>query len=165
GIINGNVSGPTVCIVAGTHACEYVGIDTAIKIFHDYSPNKIKGALIILPLINPAAFRASVPYLNPMDEVDMAFVFTDSRDGTTTERMCAELLEQAVFKSEYAFELHGGDLNEIILPSAVAGVTGNEKLDLENLKLARSFGTEYVVLEKYSESIASVAVYSGAADL
>jgi predicted deacylase len=165
GVILGNVPGPTVCIVAGTHGCEYVGIDTAIRVFHDYSPNEIRGALIVLPVINPAAFRTVTPYVNPMDEVDMGFVFTGSKNGTTTEKMCTEILEQAVFKSNYVLDLHGGDINEIMLTSVIAGVTGDEKLDSETLKLARAFGTEFIILHRYTKSPASVSAYSHATSL
>jgi predicted deacylase len=160
GIINGSKPGPTVCVIAGTHACEYAGIDTAIRVYHDLSPSKVKGALLILPVINPVAFRTITPYVNPMDGLNMAFMFTGSKSATTTERMCTVILEEAVFQSNYVMDLHGGDLNEIMLPSVIAGITGDKKIDAESMNLARSFGTEYVILHKPEESPSTAAKYN-----
>jgi uncharacterized protein len=160
GIVNGSKSGPTVCIVAGTHACEYVGIDTAIRIYHELTPNQVKGALLILPVINPVAFKTMIPYVNPIDGLNMSFMFTGSKTGTTTERMCTVILEEAVLQSDYVMDLHGGDLNEIMLSSVIAGVTGDKKVDEESMDLARSFGTEYIILHKPEEGPSTAAKYS-----
>jgi predicted deacylase len=160
GIINGIKPGRTVCIVAGTHACEYVGIDTAIKVYHDYSPAQLNGTLLILPVINPAAFETMTPYVNPIDGLNMSFMFTGSENGTTTERMCKVILEKAVFISDCVLDLHGGDLNEIMLPSVIAGVTGNTSVDFESMNLARAFGTEYIILHKPEESPSTAAKYN-----
>jgi predicted deacylase len=160
GIINGQHGGPVVTVVAGTHACEYAGIDTAVKLYHDTVPGELTGTLIIMPVINPAAFKTVTPYVNPIDGLNMAFMFTGRTDQTTTERMCSRILEDAVFKSNYVLDLHGGDIGEIMLPSVIAGVYGIPDLDNRTMDMARAFGTEYIIQHKPGEGPSTAAKYS-----
>jgi uncharacterized protein len=160
GLVNGSHDGPTVCIIAGTHACEYVGIDTAVMAYHSISPRTLNGKLVILPVINPVAFKTITPYVNPMDGLNLSFMFTGNREGTTTERMAQVILESAVLKSDYTLDLHGGDLNEIMLSSVIAGVTGSDEVDRKVMELARAFGTEYIIKHTPDEGPSTAAKYS-----
>jgi len=159
GVVCGAKDGPTVCVLAGTHACEYVGIDTAVRVYKEASPSKLSGNLIVLPVINPVAFKTITPYANPLDGLNMAFMFTGNKEGTTTERMAEAILEGAVFKADYVIDLHGGDLNEIMLSSVIAGQTGRKELDDRSMKMARAFGTRYVIVHKPEDSPSTAAKY------
>jgi predicted deacylase len=160
GIVRGARDGPVVCVLAGTHACEYVGIDTAVKLYHDAQPSKLRGTLLILPAINPFAFKTITPYVNPIDGLNMAFMFTGSINGTTTERMAEVILESAVFQADFVLDLHGGDLNEIMLPSVIAAQTGNKEVDDKSMAMARAFGTEYVIVHKSDDTPSTAAKYN-----
>ncbi len=160
GLVNGLHDGPTVCVLAGTHACEYVGIDAAVMTYQSASPGSMRGKLIVLPVINPVAFKTVTPYVNPIDGLNLSFMFTGNKEGTTTERMAGVILDNAILKSDCVLDLHGGDLNEIMLSSVIAGVTGNVEIDRTVMGLARAFGTEYIIKHTSDEGPSTAVKYS-----
>jgi predicted deacylase len=59
-VINGNKEGKTVSITGGTHGGEYPGIEAAIRLAKELTPEMIQGELIILHPCNLPAFHAKL---------------------------------------------------------------------------------------------------------
>ncbi|MBU5433731.1 succinylglutamate desuccinylase/aspartoacylase family protein [Intestinimonas sp. MSJ-38] len=55
-MVCGVSDGPTLVLTAGVHGCEYVGIMTLRRLFAQLSPAKIRGRVILLPLVNGEGF-------------------------------------------------------------------------------------------------------------
>ena len=55
-MVCGVSDGPTLVLAAGVHGCEYVGIMTLRRLFAQLSPAKIRGRVILLPLVNGEGF-------------------------------------------------------------------------------------------------------------
>ena len=144
GIINGQSQGPVLCLTAGIHACEYVGIEAAIRIFKEIDPKKLKGAIITVPVVNVTGFDRAIPYVCPIDGLNIAFQFPGKPDGSLSQVTAYVLLEKIVSKANYCVDLHGGDLPELLIPYTIFYRTGVEKVDKESIAMAKVYGTEYI---------------------
>ena len=85
-LINGAKPGPTLALVAGSHGTEYASIVALEKLSDSIDPAQLTGAVIIVPLVNPASFAQKVPHLNPVDGKNMNRFYPGKADGTQTER-------------------------------------------------------------------------------
>lgn len=142
-ILNGSIPGPILCLTAGTHACEYVGIESEIRIYQDTDPETLKGTLIIVPVVNPASFWTRTPYVNVQDGVDIAYAY--GRQGSTISYVIANTLLNSVYaKADFLVDIHGGDLLEEYYPNSEFVKTGNRNIDRQSELLARTFGTEVI---------------------
>lgn len=146
GIINGTQDGPTVCIIAGEHPYEYAGIDGAIQVYKKLTPEDIKGALIIVPVVNVPGLEARSMYVNPLDNLNLAFVYPGSLDNSISYQIAYRMLNDVVSKANYLLNLHGGDLPEIMAPFVIIGVGGEPKVDTVSEQMGRAFGLEYLVM-------------------
>jgi len=141
--VKGSSEGPNLCIIAGTHACEYPAIDAAIKVYRQTDPLKLTGQLVIVPVVNVAAFWTRTPYINPSDGVDIGATY--GADGNSISYLIGKALVESVFaKADYIVDLHGGDVLEDIVPHAGYTKIGNRKVDAASEMLARTYGTKYV---------------------
>lgn len=146
GVINGRVGGPTLCIVAGTQACEYAGIDAAIRIFADTNPTDVHGAIITVPTLNLIGFDRATPVVCPIDGLNLAFQFPGKPNGSLSQITAYHVWNQIATKADYVVDLHGGDINEYLVPYPIVYQTGNNKVDQVSLELAKLFETEYIEL-------------------
>lgn len=141
--VNGAHEGPSLCIMAGTHACEYPSIDAAIKTYTDTDPRSLSGNLIIVPVVNLAAFWTRTPYLNPDDGMDIGATY--HVEGSTISYLIGKLLREQVFsQADYIVDLHGGDVMEDVVPHAGFTRIGDKEIDEASEMLARTYGTQYV---------------------
>jgi len=142
--VKGVSEGPTLCIVAGTHGCEYPAIDAAIRAYNQMDPRKLKGQLVIIPIVNVAAFWTRTPYVNPSDGVDIGSTY--GVDGTSISYRIGKMLVERFFAAAACvLDLHGGDLMEAILPHAGYTKIGDREIDEASEMLARNYGTKHVL--------------------
>jgi len=142
-IINGSKPGPTFCITAGTHACEYAGIAAEIKIYKQTNPENLKGKLIIVPVVNPASFWTRTPYVNLQDGMDISAAY--GREGTTISYAIAKtMLEEVLSKADYIFDIHAGDILEDYYPRTGFARIGDDEVDAGSEMLAKTFGLEVI---------------------
>lgn len=142
-IINGSKPGPTLCLTAGTHACEYAGIEAEIRVFKQTNPEKLKGALIIVPVVNPASFWTRTPYVNIQDGVDISYGY--GHEGPTISYVIARnLLENVLSKADYIFDIHAGDILEDYYPRTGFIKIGDKEIDEKSEMLAKTFGLEVI---------------------
>ncbi len=141
--VNGTREGPCVCIMAGTHACEYPSIDAAIRTSQNTNPRGLSGRLIIVPVVNLAAFWTRTPYINPDDGMDIGATY--HVEGGTISYLIGKVLKEKVFsQADYVIDLHGGDVMEDVVPHAGFTRIGDTQVDEASEMLARSYGTKYV---------------------
>jgi len=143
-IVNGSNPGPKLCILSGTHPCEYPPIDAAIRMYNETDPTKLKGALLIVPVLNVAAFWSTTPYLNPDDNLDISILYK-VEGGSISHLIAKSILENVLTKSDYVLELHGGDILEDVVPHTEYELTGDSNLDSMEAGLAKTYGLRFVV--------------------
>jgi predicted deacylase len=146
-LVNGARPGPTLAIVAGAHGTEFASIIALEKLAQAADPAAMSGALIIVPLMNIAAFTQKVPHLNPVDGKNMNRMWPGKPDGTQTERVSWAVSKQVVEKCDYLIDLHGGDLDENLRQYSYWPKTGNPKLDAPSRGMVLAFGFDHIIIQ------------------
>jgi predicted deacylase len=148
-ILNGVNEGPKFCLIAGTHNCEYAGIEAGIRLYNEIDPKKLSGTIFIIPVINVIGFMLKRPYVNPLDDLNMSSYpskGTRARDlGSTSDIMWKNIYEKVVSKADYLIDMHGGDQPEGHLNVVYYHVIGNKEMDEKSEELARNFTTKFLV--------------------
>src|SRR5690349_20154049 len=139
-VVNGAKPGPTLALASGSHGTEYASIVALQKLARSGDPSELSGALIIVPLVNPASFVQKVPHLNPVDGKNMNRFYPGKLDGTQTERVSWAIGKQVVEKCDYLIDLHGGDLDENLRRYSYWAKTGKEPLDSTSRAMVLAFG-------------------------
>jgi len=141
--INGSAEGEHLCVIAGTHACEYPSIDAAIRTFQQIDANELTGRITIIPVLNIAAFWTRTPYINPLDGIDIGATF--GNEGSSISYLIGEIvLKEIISQSDFIVDLHGGDVIEDIAPHAGFSRTGDEEMDEKAQNLAKLFGADFI---------------------
>lgn len=144
-VINGTRPGPTVCITGGVHGAEYPGIEAAIRLSRSLTPEAVRGAVIIVPIVSVPAFQRRSIYVNPMDGVNINRVFPGNPAGTITEVMAATLFGEAIGQSDAFIDLHGGDLVEALVPFTLYYQSGRASVDQASRMMAEAYGIKFIV--------------------
>jgi predicted deacylase len=147
-VINGAKAGPTLALVAGSHGTEYASIVAMAQLAQLVDPALLSGALVIVPLVNPASFLEKVPHLNPVDHKNMNRFYPGKPDGTITERASWAIGKQVVEKCDYLIDLHGGDLDENLRQYTYWANTGNERIDTISKGMVLAFGFDHIVIQR-----------------
>ncbi len=151
-VINGAKPGPTLALVSGSHGTEYASIIAMEKLAESIEPSQLSGAVIIVPLVNPASFAQKVPHLNPVDGKNMNRFYPGKADGTQTERVSWAIAKQVVDKCDYLLDFHGGDLDENLRRYVYWADTGNPKLDNVTRGMVLSFGLDHIIIQRWRPS-------------
>jgi predicted deacylase len=144
GIVNGKREGPRLFIVAGTHPCEYAGIEAAVRIFKNTDPISLRGSIVCIPVFNPVGFERRTSFFNPIDDINPGFIFPGDSSGSMSYRMASIVLNIAS-KCEFVLDLHGGDTPEHLFPFSIVETVGKETVDSMSFELAKLFGAPYIV--------------------
>jgi uncharacterized protein len=154
-VIHGFMPGPHLCVIAGEHANEYAGIEAAIRLGRETTPDHIKGTLTIVPVVNVPGFESRTPYVNPIDRVNVVKSWPGKpTGGTITDIITHTLFENIVSRSNAVLSLHGGDICESMIPCAYFWDTGRPEVDRRAEELACLFETEFVIQYSYVNKLA-----------
>lgn len=115
-LICGQQPGKRILITAGVHGAEYPGIVAVRSLAAELDPQVLAGELILLPLINSAAFFSRMPALVPSDQKNINRIFPGNAFGTEAEQLAA-FIDQILCRSiDFYCDLHSGDIHETLLP-------------------------------------------------
>lgn len=142
--INGAKPGKSILITGGVHGGEYPCIETAIQLANELEPASIKGTILIIHPVNPAAFLARMQYYGPYDGKNLNRVFPGKATGTVSERIAYQV-HQFQQAADFYLDLHGGDIHEALVPFVIYSKLGSPE-KAEEARLASSLlGFPYVV--------------------
>ena len=144
-IINGTKEGPTICLTAGTHPCEYTGIAAVTRVIRETKPEQLSGAVLGIPVLNMAGFNSRTPYVNPIDNLNLLSALPGRSNGSMSYRIMHVLLQDILKKSDFRIDCHGGDYDERLNPNTYFSKTGDKKHDETAEILARIYGFRYVI--------------------
>ena len=142
GIINGSENGPVVALTGGMIGTHYPGINVCIRIYNEIDPSKLKGTIIIVPVMEVTGFQQGMDK-SPMDGLGLNTVFPGDPEGTITRRIAYTVFKEIIKKSNYHLDLRGGDLAETILIFVYSFKTGNNEFDEITAAMTRVLGTGY----------------------
>lgn len=154
----GSMQGKTLVVTAGVHGCEYVGIEAARRLEDLLKPEKLKGNVIVLPLINKNGFFYGEKQNIPEDKKNLNREFPGSQTGSLSERM-AHAIETIIYpKADFLIDLHGGDCNERLVPLVFFPVAGEEDVNKSALEAAKTLNVKYRVCSTSKNGLYSWAV-------
>jgi hypothetical protein len=146
GLINGYDKGPTLCVTAGVHPAEYPGIEAAIRLYKNTDPKKLKGKLLIVPVVNMPGFAIGAAYVNPIDDINTGRAFPGDKNGSITYQIAYTISDELISKSDCRLDLHGGDAPELLMHPGfpIYRTTGVKSVDETAEAVAKAYGTKYV---------------------
>lgn len=163
-VINGLKDGPTLCLTAGVHACEYSGIETIMRLFAQLNPRELSGAIIAVPVVNVPGFQARSAYINPIDGLNLNRVFPGDPEGSMSYIIADTLFKETVLKANCLIDLHGGDLPEENIDFVIVEKTGNEEVDKVSEAIGKAFNSEYMWVKGAERGLKIVGSLCGAAN-
>jgi len=126
----GDGDGPTVMVCGGMHGDEFEGQLAALELARALPGLTIRGRLIVLPLLNEAASRAS-SRVSPQDGRDLNRQFERAAPATTPSEAMASFVEARLLPSiDYLVDIHsGGAPADWVLSSNLASTPGTSEYD------------------------------------
>ena len=164
-VISGKEDGAAVVISSGIHACEYVGIQTAVELAAELKPEDIKGTVIIFHPVNYTGFFKRIPYLMPEDSKNLNRVFPGKEDGTISEKIAYNFTKYLYPQTDYFIDLHGADLQEDIVPLIYFPTKAEESVVEKAKRLAESMDVPYRVKSTSTASPFTSAATQGIVSL
>jgi uncharacterized protein len=148
-VVNGAKPGPVLALIAGAHGTEYASIIALQKLAQAVDAAELSGALLIVPLVNPASFEQKVPHLNPADGKNMNRFYPGRADGTQTDRASWAITKQVIEKCDYLIDLHGGDLDENLRQYSYWAQTGKSSQDSVSRGMVLAFGLDHIIIQDF----------------
>ena len=159
-VINGVKDGPLLTITAGVHATEYTGIEATMRLAQIINPEELNGAVTLVHLVNIPGFQAKVPFICPIDGLNINRIFPGKPDGSISHRIAYALFSQLISKSNYYIDLHCGDIPEEHIDLTYYDVIGG-KTDPISEEMARCFSTSYIQADVVPGSSGTEACKAG----
>lgn len=140
-VIHGVNPGPTVSITSGVHSAEFAGIEATTRTFHQIDPANLSGTLLIVPVVNIIAFQfGNIPYINPIDNLNMNRIFPGNPNGSISYRLIHTVFNEIILRSQYHIDCHGGDIGEDLCSYCnYVQNSGNNQVDEDAEMMARLF--------------------------
>lgn len=160
-LICGREEGPAVLITAGIHNAEYVGIQAAVELAKELDAEKLKGDIILLPLVNRSGFEHRTMSLVYEDGKNLNREFPGSADGTLAERICHTLVEKLFTRVDYYIDLHSGDGFEDLTPHVYTLGAASPSVNAASDAMARVMNMPY----RYASKNPSGGAYNHAGSM
>jgi predicted deacylase len=160
---NGAASGPAVLVTGGIHGSEYASIDAVIRFGASLDPKTLRGQVLCLPVMSPAAFWERTAYVSPVDNLNLNRAFPGKAKGSFTERLAHLLTEKAMRHADAYLDLHGGDVPEALVPFSIYYETGDANLDAKSRAMAEAFGSPALLLHRAADAPIEGLAYASAA--
>jgi predicted deacylase len=161
--VNGAKPGPAILVTGGIHGSEYASIDAVVRLGASLDPAAVKGQVLCLPVMNPAAFWERTAYVSPVDNLNLNRVFPGRPKGSFSERLAHHFVEKAIRRADAYIDMHGGDLPEALVPFSIYYETGDAKVDARSQGMAEAFGAPSLVVQRHHGAPASGLAYATAA--
>jgi uncharacterized protein len=150
GIVRGRRDGPIVCLVAGLHGSEYVGMEALRRVFRRLDTAELSGTVRLVFIANLPAFHGRSEAITPIDGKNLNRVFPGrARGGTYSEFLAHVLFEEVVMGSHCLVDLHGGDIFEALHPYIGLRPEGNEAVRAQARRLGEAYGIEHILVTRH----------------
>lgn len=142
-IINGERSGPVVCLSAAAHGDELNGIEVVREIAHTGLGGgdlaDLAGTLVCLPVLNVPGFIAQQRYL-PIYDRDLNRSFPGSETSTSSKRMAHRIFHNFIEPCDYGLDFHTSTRGRTNMLHVRANMEEESVA-----RLAHAFGTNVII--------------------
>ena len=94
-VLHGRRPGPTMFVSAAVHGDEVIGVEIARRLLRTPQLDKLRGTLLVVPIVNAFGFLARSRYLP--DRRDLNRCFPGSASGSLGSRLAHIFLQDIVF--------------------------------------------------------------------
>lgn len=140
-VINGRQAGPRLFVSAAIHGDELNGVEITRRLLKQKQVEKIRGTLILIPIINVYGFLSHSRYLP--DGRDLNRSFPGSETSSLAGRVAHHFLQQIVSHCTHGIDLHTGARHRSNLPQIRADLS-----DATTRRLASAFGVPVIIDSK-----------------
>ncbi len=137
-IQRGPVDGPVVFVTAALHGDEINGTGAIRLLIQDDEFRLLKGAVILIPVLNLLGFDRHSRYLP--DRRDLNRCFPGSTTGSLASRMAFTMFAEIVSRSDLGIDLHTAAVRRTNVPNVRGDLA-----DPEVRRLAEAFGCEIII--------------------
>jgi len=117
-VIRGDQPGPTLCLVAGLHGDEVVGIEIVRRVIETVQPEGMSGTIVAIPIANPVGFRRLSRYLP--DRRDLNRHFPGRSYGSSAARIAHRIFDGVIRHCDLVVDFHSGSFHRANLPQVRA---------------------------------------------
>jgi predicted deacylase len=137
-VMRGPEEGPVLFITAALHGDEINGTGVVRALIGEDAPELVRGAVILVPVLNVLAFERHSRYLP--DRRDLNRCFPGISKGSLASRMARIIFDEIVRRSDYGVDLHTAAVRRTNYPNVRADLSMPEVS-----RLARAFGSEFII--------------------
>lgn len=137
-VVHGKADGPKVFVSAGVHGDEVIGIEIVRRLLKSPALKRLKGTLIVVPIVNSFGFINKSRYLP--DRRDLNRSFPGNEGGSLAARLAHLFLSEVVEKADIGIDLHSAAIHRTNYPQ-VRVSTANGRMR----ELADTFGAPIIM--------------------
>ncbi|EQC52452.1 succinylglutamate desuccinylase/aspartoacylase family protein [Bacteriovorax sp. DB6_IX] len=141
-VIRGKEKGPVLFISGAIHGDEINGVEIVRRILKRKILSKIKGTLILVPVVNIFGFNNKSRYLP--DRKDLNRSFPGTKKGSLASQMAYIFMKEIVSKCTHGIDLHTAAVHRTNYPQIRASLDDN----IETEELAKEFGAPVIINSK-----------------
>lgn len=132
-VVNGIDPGPRLWLSAAIHGDEINGVEIIAQILNRINPQKLRGTIIAVSIVNVFGFIEQSRYLP--DRRDLNRSFPGSENGSLASQLANLFMREIVERSTHGIDLHTAAVHRINLPQIRANLK-----DETTYHCARAFG-------------------------
>jgi predicted deacylase len=125
-VVRGRQAGPSLMITSALHGDELNGLEIIRRLLGHNALARIKGTLILVPVVNVFGFVSQSRYLP--DRRDLNRSFPGSPKGSMAARLANTIMTELLPACTQVIDLHTGAVGRENLPQIRAAFNGNEEL-------------------------------------
>ncbi len=144
-VINGAADGKRLYIQAVSDGDELNGLGVVSRLVPQLDPAELSGELVVVGIVNYHGFQVA-EHRNPIDDRKTNRTYPGNENGSTSERIAAATYEIAR-EADLILDLHQGSTSQMLTEARIR-CGQRHRLHGECLKLAKVFGTGYVIDQK-----------------
>ncbi|MFT5465406.1 MAG: putative deacylase [Verrucomicrobiales bacterium] len=137
-VIRGKMPGPRMFVSAAVHGDEINGVQIARQLLATRSLQRLRGDLLVIPVVNLPAFLSRSRYLP--DRRDLNRLFPGSSTGSFGARLARVFTREIVKKCTHGIDLHTGAVNRPNLPQVRVNAEAEGAIEM-----ARAFEPPVIV--------------------
>lgn len=137
-VVNGIKPGPKLWLSAAIHGDEINGVEIIAQILGRVNPQKLRGTIIAVSIVNVFGFIEQSRYLP--DRRDLNRSFPGSKHGSLASRLANLFMREIVDRSTHGIDLHTAAVHRINLPQIRANLE-----DEATYHCAKAFGAPLIM--------------------
>lgn len=137
-VIHGRRAGPVLFVSGAIHGDEIIGVEIIRRLMEMKALERLKGTLILVPVVNAYGFVAQSRYLP--DRRDLNRCFPGSATGSLAGQLAHTFMTEIVAKCDYGLDLHTAAIHRANLPQIRADLSNPVVADM-----AKAFGASIML--------------------